>query len=156
MSNAGPASGRADLNVRENLLCNSSWERGVRNARPAAVWAPRSVQEEGRRRSRRGAAAPCSPGETHKGAGCSAASRHCTEQISMCSHGGARIAGGGCCLKEAIAHREPWMEPLETMEKIQSGGAADHGETHGGATYSCSVEEGVERAAWQCLSVLWY
>jgi len=54
------------------------WER-------AALQSPRSVQ--------RRAAAHCSPGETHGGAGCpSAAHRH---QISTCNHGGAHSAAHG-------------------------------------------------------------
>ena len=38
----------ADLRKRK-MLCNSSWERMVRNEREAALQPPRSVQREGRR-----------------------------------------------------------------------------------------------------------
>jgi len=54
---------------------------------------PRSVQKEGRSSTRHGAEAPYSLGEAHGGTGClPAAHGHHTEQISMCSHGGAHGA----------------------------------------------------------------
>jgi len=47
------------------LLCNSNWERGVRDGREQPCEHPGQL----RRSSRHTAAAPCSPGEAHGGAG---------------------------------------------------------------------------------------
>lgn len=64
--------------------------------RESALQTQKSVQKENRRCSRHGAELPCSPGEANGGVGCPPrlpqCHGHCTEQISVCSHGGAHGA----------------------------------------------------------------
>lgn len=100
-SHGYPPRGRAVLGVmlgvplgewiggREKVLCNCSWERGERDGGQVSLQPPKSWQKEGRRCSSSGATVSCIPGEVHGGAGCPlSAHGHCTEHISMCSHGG--------------------------------------------------------------------
>jgi len=93
MSNAGCASRRAEQIIqREKLLYNSSWKREWKTLTETSLLPPRSVQKEGRRCSSLRAAAPCSPEEVHRGAGCpSAAQGHHVEQISTQSRRGSSI-----------------------------------------------------------------
>jgi len=59
----------------------------------------------------------CSPGETHRRVGCPpAAYRHCEEQISMCSHGGAHGAA------VEVAGRSP--QPMDIPAGAAWAGAA--------------------------------
>ena len=64
MSDAGCAV-REQMEGRDEPLCNSSWERGVRDGRER----PRGHRGRRRRSSGHTAAAPCGPGEAHGGAG---------------------------------------------------------------------------------------
>lgn len=80
-------SGRAGLRNKKRL-CNCRWERGVRNKREAALGPPGSAQEEGRRCSRHGAEALCSPGKAHSRANYPSATQgHHAEHMSRCSMG---------------------------------------------------------------------
>ena len=55
---------------RETVLCNCSWEGGMRDGGEVSMQPPKSAQEEDRRCSGRRATVPCSLGEAHSEGGC--------------------------------------------------------------------------------------
>lgn len=116
------------------MLCNSSWEKGVRNVREASLQKPSSVPKEGRKCSRQRADSPCSPGGAHSEAGCPPADH--MKQASMCNYGGAHGATDKCGLEKAATHGAPAEAgPLVELPPAENslwcsrrtGGAAAHG-----------------------------